>query len=283
MLKDLRRQYGLTQERLADIAGLHVRTIRGLESGRITRPRRSSMDLLARALGLDIERYLALLAAWDIHEPAMPEPATAEPGTRMEAIEAFLARSRKSYRSVTVNELVVIGEDRRTVTRTTQDVAVALVDGFSSMGIFYDPEEDAIDIDKYHLTDLENCEVEREMRDPAGRAKLFELRLPRPLRQGETQVVHYSVDMRAARTAAATALPTTGDEITGFSHSPASYLLEVRFHERATPAVCTQVFQPRPTAPVHEVGRLALSSRNSVHIALLNPKPGGHGIAWRWN
>jgi transcriptional regulator with XRE-family HTH domain len=283
MLRDLRRQYGLTQEHLANMAGLHVRTIRGLESGRITKPRRTSMDLLAQALGLDVARYLALLAAWGIHEPLPASLAGPRSGTtRMEVIEAFLARSRNSFKSMSLSELVIVDEDRRPAVRTTQDVVVALIDGVSSPCIFYDPEDDEIDIDKYHLTDLQNCVVEREMRDPAGRAKLFELRLARPLRLGETQVLHYSVDFRGARTTVEPTRRTGGEEIAGFSQSPVSYLLEVRFHERAVPSSCSQVFQPRPTGPVHPVAPLGLSPENSVHIALLNPKPGGHGIAWRW-
>lgn len=49
----LREQHGWTQEELAERSGLSVRTIRNLELGRNRNPRRSSMDLLVSALGMD--------------------------------------------------------------------------------------------------------------------------------------------------------------------------------------------------------------------------------------
>jgi transcriptional regulator with XRE-family HTH domain len=62
LLLDLRVQAGFSQEELADRAGLSVRTIRELEAGRVRRPRRESVRLLAKGLGLrdgDAGRFLA--------------------------------------------------------------------------------------------------------------------------------------------------------------------------------------------------------------------------------
>jgi tetratricopeptide (TPR) repeat protein/transcriptional regulator with XRE-family HTH domain len=52
LLRDRRAAAGLTQEQLAERSGLGVRTIRELERGRVTRPQRESIGLLATALGL---------------------------------------------------------------------------------------------------------------------------------------------------------------------------------------------------------------------------------------
>lgn len=49
----LRRIRGWTQEELAERSGLSVRTIRNVELGRVDNPRRSSINLLLRALGAD--------------------------------------------------------------------------------------------------------------------------------------------------------------------------------------------------------------------------------------
>ncbi|MFC9692359.1 ATP-binding protein [Kribbella sp. NPDC056951] len=62
LLLDLRVQAGLSQEELAERAGLSVRTIRELEAGRVARPRKDSVRLLSEGLGLgpeDAERFLA--------------------------------------------------------------------------------------------------------------------------------------------------------------------------------------------------------------------------------
>jgi transcriptional regulator with XRE-family HTH domain len=57
LLAGHRRQRGLTQEELAARTGLSVRAIRDVESGRVRRPRSSSVRLLADAFGLtDVER-----------------------------------------------------------------------------------------------------------------------------------------------------------------------------------------------------------------------------------
>lgn len=51
----LREKRGWTQETLAERSGLSVRTIRNLELGVVQNPRRSSVDLLAHALGVEVQ------------------------------------------------------------------------------------------------------------------------------------------------------------------------------------------------------------------------------------
>ncbi|MFF7475037.1 AAA family ATPase [Streptomyces sp. NPDC008092] len=63
MLRDLRRTAGLTQEELAEAAGLAARSIRDLERGRRQRPQRRTVELLVSALGLAGADAAALLAA----------------------------------------------------------------------------------------------------------------------------------------------------------------------------------------------------------------------------
>ena len=75
---DLRVQAGLSQEELADRAGLSVRTIRELEAGRVARPRKDSVRLLAEGLGLregDAGKFLAAAG----HVTVRPVIAVADP------------------------------------------------------------------------------------------------------------------------------------------------------------------------------------------------------------
>jgi predicted transcriptional regulator len=52
VLRAARQAAGLSQEELAERSGLSVRNISNIERGRVTRPRRSSLDALADALTL---------------------------------------------------------------------------------------------------------------------------------------------------------------------------------------------------------------------------------------
>jgi predicted ATPase/DNA-binding XRE family transcriptional regulator len=63
LLRDLRRTAGLTQEELARSAGVGVRTLRDLETGRAARPQRSTVDLLVAALRLDVAAREAFVVA----------------------------------------------------------------------------------------------------------------------------------------------------------------------------------------------------------------------------
>ena len=53
LMKVLRERNGITQEELADRSGLSIRTISDLERGRTTTPQRRSIELLAKALGVE--------------------------------------------------------------------------------------------------------------------------------------------------------------------------------------------------------------------------------------
>jgi tetratricopeptide (TPR) repeat protein/transcriptional regulator with XRE-family HTH domain len=63
LLRAWRERALLTQEQLAERAGVSVGTVRGVESGRISRPRSDSVRLLADGLGLSAPERAALAAA----------------------------------------------------------------------------------------------------------------------------------------------------------------------------------------------------------------------------
>jgi tetratricopeptide (TPR) repeat protein/transcriptional regulator with XRE-family HTH domain len=84
VVRTLRQRRGLTQEELASKAGIGVRTVRYIESGRIDRPRPSTVRALADAFALegpDRERFQesALPAPADPLRAAPPEQADSRP------------------------------------------------------------------------------------------------------------------------------------------------------------------------------------------------------------
>jgi predicted ATPase/transcriptional regulator with XRE-family HTH domain len=85
LLRARRRAIGLTQAELAERAGLGERTVRDLERGRSARPQRTTVELLAAALGLhEAEQTEFLLAA----RGARAQPSQARPPTTVVTLPA---------------------------------------------------------------------------------------------------------------------------------------------------------------------------------------------------
>lgn len=61
LVRGFRRRAGLTQQEVADLAGLSVAGLRDVEQGRVTRPRASTMRRLADVLGLSLDEMDTLL------------------------------------------------------------------------------------------------------------------------------------------------------------------------------------------------------------------------------
>jgi transcriptional regulator with XRE-family HTH domain len=85
LLRELRQRTSLTQEDLADRAGLSVRTIRRLETGERTNPQLDTVRLLGDALSLAPEERATMLAVADGQAPDPPggteQPTVNEPPT----------------------------------------------------------------------------------------------------------------------------------------------------------------------------------------------------------
>ncbi|OLR93474.1 helix-turn-helix transcriptional regulator [Actinokineospora bangkokensis] len=78
VLRELRRRVPLTQEELADRAGVSVRTIRRLETGERANPQLDTVRLLADALGLAPDERARVLAVVDGHAAAAELAVPAE-------------------------------------------------------------------------------------------------------------------------------------------------------------------------------------------------------------
>jgi transcriptional regulator with XRE-family HTH domain len=76
LLRDWRVRALLTQEQLAERSGLNARTVRGLESNALRRPRGATLRLLAEALALSEGERATLAAAATGTPPAPRSPAS---------------------------------------------------------------------------------------------------------------------------------------------------------------------------------------------------------------
>ncbi|GGU94247.1 hypothetical protein GCM10010211_71640 [Streptomyces albospinus] len=125
VLRVYRRRAGLTQEELAERAGLSARTIRALESGQGRVPRMASVREVAKALGLgaDDQRRLLATAAADGREGSMEPVSQGRRRYLPYGIPDFTGRSNEVARLV---ELVGDG--------SASAVVVSAIDGMAGVG-----------------------------------------------------------------------------------------------------------------------------------------------------
>ncbi|MBE8516787.1 tetratricopeptide repeat protein [Amycolatopsis sp. H6(2020)] len=124
LLGELRRVAGLTQEDLAERTGLTVRGISNIERGRVARPRRSSLEALARGLGLRGDQVRRFVLHYF---PAAPEPASAPhpvsvPAQLPAGSTAFTGR----HREIATLDALSARRDR--------GVVVAVLEGMGGVG-----------------------------------------------------------------------------------------------------------------------------------------------------
>lgn len=120
LLRGWRERALLTQEQLADKAGLNVRTVRRLEKGELFRPRSASVRSLAEALGLDTAELATLTGAVSGTPESRRHPADPLPRQLPAPVTAFVGRTR---------ELALLTE-----TVPADTVVITAIDGMAGVG-----------------------------------------------------------------------------------------------------------------------------------------------------
>ncbi len=130
-LRDFRVKAGLSQERLAQLAGLSARGISDLERGARTAPRLETVRLLADGLGLDQDQRDALIAARNLasaglqENPAapvratLPVPSTPLVGREREVKTVVDMLSKEGVRLVTLTGAGGVGKTRLAIEVST--------------------------------------------------------------------------------------------------------------------------------------------------------------------
>jgi predicted ATPase len=147
-LRRARLAAGLTQEALAEAAGLSVRGISDLERGASTTPRRDTVDLLLSALDLEGEKrdtFVAAarrrpVAATGLATTSIPVPPTSLIGREAEVAAIAALLKQPTVRLVTLAGLGGIGKTRLAI-RAAADLAEQFADGvrFVDLARLQDP------------------------------------------------------------------------------------------------------------------------------------------------
>ena len=147
LLRHYRLASGLTQDELAERAGMSPVGIGALERGVRRRPQRATIDCLAQALNLDAAAVLALTEAArrgpEQHEAPFDPPSGHFLGTRPEttliARDEQMARLRTILDSVETRHarfVLLAGEDGSGKTRLLQELMTqAVARGFTAVGV----------------------------------------------------------------------------------------------------------------------------------------------------
>jgi len=191
-LRGLRQAVGITQEELANRAGLSPNAVSALERGQRKRPYPHTVRALADALGLDEGERAALLAAVPKRDrdkaaplaaevatlptpsPVLPRPATPLVGREQELEEVRRLLARPEVRMLTLTGISGVGKTRLAL-EAAREAEGLFPDGISFVALA--PLKDPVLVVSTIARSLGLREVEGQTEDDALRVHLREKRM----------------------------------------------------------------------------------------------------------
>jgi len=267
LLKRYRESRGLTQDQLADLAGLAVRTVRFLESRHPHRPRPHTQHALVAALGLTRDERLQFAASWDAAFEIRKDPGADITHREVTSGDTLFDGSLPLWNS----DRIVIDERRARLIRTTEEVRVSSRDDLSTHVAMVTEFVPGIPVE---VSALENCRVRRNWRQDDMQYVEFELK--NPVGRGELFLVRYEM------TSGLRDVSRPGLVATGFFAPPLVCSLEIDLLRPNPRRRAKYVYQPAPGEEFLEL-RSVVASERRLNLILRNPVVGAHGIEWLEN
>jgi transcriptional regulator with XRE-family HTH domain len=279
-LRSLRTAAGLTQEELAERAGISARALRALETGTAKRARPDTVDRIARVLGLTDDDKQDLLKRWrqDAQTVTYQSLYTRHDAERTE-LSRLVELQVRALRTVSKYTWEQVDADRHNVESSnnrTVEVVAAGVDRIWQTTTF---NYQTADVDRLTVVEPQNATVGGTRHFPSIGVVAIELLFGRELPVGSLYAYGYGFDFRGVITERTPPFSGALDASAG----PGSALtLGVKFTAPELPINIRRVQQPKVDIPLQVTGSVELSELGTATIVVDSTIPGAYGIVWDW-
>ncbi|MEV6521243.1 hypothetical protein AB0M43_04765 [Longispora sp. NPDC051575] len=180
--------------------------------------------------------------------------------------------AHSGLRRLSVDEHVTIDAERCERTRRVREVMRAERDDLSRFYLFWQVDDPTAG--RPGFTDLWGCRPGRHRWDPASGYLITEMLLDSRLDVGDTAIVRYTLDLPGHT-------PVTRCTRT-VSRTVHAFALEVTFAPGTVPVRCASFHQAAADEADEDLRDLRVDPSGSVHLALIEARPGVYGIQLYW-
>lgn len=281
LLRQRRRAAGLSQQELAAVAGVSVRTVRNLERGNhSSRPFPATIAALGDALRLSLEDRSAVLDSWNA---ASNSKGFADLDVRLaviiDALRASGVANHADYRVLHRTRRITIGPDRTILWQTEEQLVVADTDGVQRLFMLI-PSDAAFDPADLTFSAICSCGLRQRL---VQDVLVVEIDLGRALRAGEQQFMSFRADTHRPEpltSGRGRALQPQELVTSGFRGGVKSLVIHVQF-DGPTPSRAWTLARLPPSA-VEERTDVRLDGWNGLTMAGQDLPPGTYGLRWQW-